>query len=131
MVAKKSAEKIFELRYNGWLANESSSIYLHYGTENWSKISECKMRKLKNCYKTEITVPASVASISFCFRDTDGKWDNNNGNDYWYTPTIGETYSCVEVTPIIKEDKKVVAPTVATRKTATRTCASKKTIKKD
>lgn len=128
MVAKKNTKKTYELRYNGWLANEGSPIYLHYGTENWSEISECKMRKLKNCYKTEITVPSTVTSVSFCFRDTNGKWDNNNGNDYWYTPAIGETYSCVEVN-LMKDESKKTATTA--KKTTAKTCASKKSIKKD
>ena len=119
MVAKKNTEKTYELRYNGWLANEGSPIYLHYGTENWTEISECKMRKLKNCYKTEISVPSTVTSVSFCFRDTNGKWDNNNGNDYWYTPAIGETYSCVEVNLVKNDTKK--AETTKKKATTTKT----------
>ena len=129
MVAKKNTEKTYELKYNGWLADEGSPIYLHYGTENWTEISECKMRKLKNCYKTEISVPSTVTSVSFCFRDTNGKWDNNNGNDYWYTPAIGETYSCVEVN-LVKDDTKKVATTTK-KATTTKTCASKRSTKKD
>ena len=129
MVAKKNTEKTYELKYNGWLADEGSPIYLHYGTENWTEISECKMRKLKNCYKTEISVPSTVTSVSFCFRDTNWKWDNNNGNDYWYTPAIGETYSCVEVN-LVKNDTKKVATTTK-KATTTKTCASKRSTKKD
>lgn len=131
MVAKKSAEKVFELKYNGWLADEGSSIYLHYGTENWTEISECKMRKLKNCYKTEITVPKTVNSISFCFRDNNGKWDNNNGNDYWYTMSIGETYSCVEVTPVVKETKKVTASVASPKELVSKACAKRRASKND
>ena len=129
MVAKKNTEKTYELKYNGWLADEGSPIYLHYGTENWTEISECKMRKLKNCYQTEISVPSTVTSVSFCFRDTNGKWDNNNGNDYWYTPAIGETYSCVEVN-LVKNDTKKAATTTK-KATTTKTCASKRSTKKD
>ena len=129
MVAKKNTEKTYELKYNGWLADEGSPIYLHYGTENWTEISECKMRKLKNCYKTEISVPSTVTSVSFCFRDTNGKWDNNNGNDYWYTPAIGETYSCVEVNLVKNDTKKV--ETTTKKATTTKTCASKRSTKKD
>ncbi len=113
MGTRKSKEKTYELKYTGWLTNENSPIYLHYGTDNWSEISECKMRKLKSCYKTEVTIPAGMTSWSFCFRDSNGNWDNNYGNDYWYTPTIGETYSCVEiaeteVAPKVTKVKKTV-----------------------
>lgn len=118
MNTRKSNEKTYELKYTGWLAeSESTPIYLHYGTQNWTEVSEAKMRKLKGCYKTEITVPA-YTSISFCFRDTNGNWDNNSGNDYWYTPSIGETYSCVEI-----NETTTTTTTPKTCKTTTK-CAS-------
>lgn len=127
MESKKSTEITYELKYTGSLFESESPIYLHYGLENWSEISECKMRKLKNCYKTEVTVPSNATSLSFCFRDSNGNWDNNSGSDYWYTPSIGETYSCVTVAPV---DCK----TTTTKKTETKTCtktSTKKTGKKD
>ena len=129
MGAKKTTEKTYELKYTGWLTEGDSPIYLHYGTGNWTEISENKMRKLKSCYKTEITVPSSVASISFCFRDSNGNWDNNSGNDYWYTPTIGETYSCVEVS-LTDKAPKTVASTVK-KATTTKACTTRKTAKKE
>ena len=115
MGAKKTTEKKYELKYNGWLFENESPIYLHYGWSNWSEVSECKMRKLKNCYKTEITVPADTTDINFCFRDTNGNWDNNYGNDYWYTPAGEETYSCVEVWPV---ENKVASAKCGTAKKA-------------
>lgn len=119
MRAKKTTEKTYELKYNGWLFEKEAPVYLHYGLSNWSEISESKMRKLKKCYKTEITVPADITSLSFCFRDTEGNWDNNGGNDYWYTPAIGETYSCVSISP------------VETKPVATKATTTKKAVKKD
>ena len=131
MSAKKTTDKTYELKYTGWLTEGESPIYLHYGTENWTEVSENKMRKLKNCYKTEITVPSTVASISFCFRDSNGNWDNNSGNDYWYTPAIGETYSCVEIAISNKVEKAATA-TKSAAKSATKTCATrKKAVKKE
>ena len=128
MGAKKSTEKTYELKYNGYLFEGESPIYLHYGLCNWSEISESKMRKLKSCYKTEITIPADTTSLSFCFRDSNGNWDNNSGNDYWYTPAIGETYSCVEVS--LLEDK--VKPTVSVaKKTVSKESVAKKSVKKE
>ena len=127
MGTKKTTDKTYELKYTGWLTEGDSPIYLHYGTENWSEVSENKMRKLKNCYKTEITVPSTVASISFCFRDSNGNWDNNSGNDYWYTPAIGETYSCVEVSLA----DNVASATSTAKKATTRVCSTKKAVKKE
>ena len=98
---KKRKEQTYELRYTGCLTG-APTIYLHYGTENWSDVSEIKMRKLKSCYKTEITVPSGV-DINFCFRDTQGNWDNNWGRDYCYCPKNGENYPEVAVTPCSEE----------------------------
>lgn len=94
---KNNKEQTYELRYTGSLTG-APTIYLHYGTENWSDVSEVKMRKLKSCYKTEITVPYG-ADINFCFRDAQGNWDNNWGKDYYYCPTNGESYPEIAVTP--------------------------------
>ena len=124
MSTKKSTEKTYELKYTGWLTESNNTpIYLHYGTQNWTDVSESKMRKLKSCYKTEITVPAST-SISFCFRDTEGNWDNNAGNDYWYTPSIGETYSCVEITETSTTTTTTTSTVRGTRSTSKTTTPS-------
>lgn len=123
MSTKKNTERTYELKYTGWLTeNTTTPIYLHYGTENWTDVSETKMRKLKGYYKTEITVP-STTSISFCFRDTEGNWDNNSGNDYWYTPSIGETYSCVEIT----DTTSATTTTSSVKTTTTSTRSTRKT----
>ena len=102
MRAKKQTEQNLVLKYTGCL-DGAKSIYLHYGIgDNWDNISECKMRKLKSCYKTEVTIPAG-AELKFCFRDTEGNWDNNYGQDYSYFTANGDTpiniYSAVEVSP--------------------------------
>lgn len=128
MGVKKNTENTYELKYTGWLLENESPIYLHYGIGNWTEIAENKMRKLKSCYKTEITLPADVASVSFCFRDSNGNWDNNAGNDYWYTPAIGETYSSVEIS-LSEKASKVAATTK--RCTASKASTTKKTVKSE
>ena len=95
--SKNNKNQTYELKYTGCLTG-APTIYLHYGTENWTDVTEIKMRKLKSCYKTEITVPTGV-NINYCFRDSQGNWDNNYGNDYNYTPTVCECYPSVEITP--------------------------------
>ena len=78
-----------------------SFIYLHYGIgDNWEGVSECKMRKLKYCYKTEVTIPTG-ADLNFCFRDADGNWDNNFGTNYTYNSYCESTpsYGTVEISP--------------------------------
>ena len=103
-MGRRPKEEVITLKYNGNL-DGAKSIYLHYGIgENWDGVSECKMRKLKYCYKTEVTIPTG-SDLNFCFRDQEGNWDNNCGSNYTfnslneYTPT----YENVEATPLSKK----------------------------
>ena len=106
-MGRKPKEESLELKYNGCL-DGAKTIYLHYGIgENWEGVSECKMRKLKYCYKTEVTIPTGT-DFNFCFRDADGNWDNNYGNNYTYNSENNETptYNSVEVLPCVTKIKK-------------------------
>ena len=103
-MGRRAKEESLTLKYNGCL-DGAKTIYLHYGIgETWDGVAECKMRKLKNCYKTEVTIPTG-ADLNFCFRDQDGNWDNNCGCDYTYNSYNVDTpvYGNVEVAPIIKK----------------------------
>ena len=103
MRAKKIVDQNLVLKYNGILGG-ADAIYLHYGIgAGWDNISECKMRKLKSCYKTEVTIPAGT-ELKFCFRDANGNWDNNFGNDYSYNGEDIELPN-VEVSPYIPKSK--------------------------
>ena len=97
-MGRRPKEENLELKYNGCL-DGAKTIYLHYGIgENWENVTECKMRKLKYCYKTEVTIPTG-SDLNFCFRDAEGNWDNNSGNNYTYNSCNVETpnYNVVEV----------------------------------
>lgn len=84
-MALKKTQSI-ELKYTGNLEG-AKSIYLHYGIgDTWENTTDAKMRKLKSCYKTEVTVPTGT-TLNCCFRDADGNWDNNYGKDYSYEVT--------------------------------------------
>jgi hypothetical protein len=103
-MGRRPKEECITLKYNGTL-DGAKTIWLHYGIgEAWEGVSECKMRKLKYCYKTEVTIPTG-ADLNFCFRDQDGNWDNNSGFDYKYNSlsTTVPTYPSVEVAPITKK----------------------------
>ena len=98
MRTKKNIEENLELRYTGSL-DGAKAIYLHYGYgENWDNITECKMRKLKNCYKAEVTVPTGT-ELRFCFRDGEGNWDNNYGNDYTYISSSSTNSNSISSSP--------------------------------
>ena len=103
MRTKKETNQSLVLKYNGCLGG-ADAIYLHYGIgEGWDNISECKMRKLKTCYKTEVTIPAGV-ELRFCFRDANDNWDNNYGSDYSYNGIAIEGTN-IEVSPYIPKSR--------------------------
>lgn len=106
-MGRRPKEESLELKYNGCL-DGAKTIYLHYGIgENWEDVTECKMRKLKSCYKAEVTIPTG-ADFNFCFRDTEGNWDNNYGNNYTYNScnTATPIYPVVEVAPYVPKATK-------------------------
>ena len=105
MRGKKITSQSISLKYTGCLGG-SDAIYLHYGIgDSWENVTDCKMRKLKSCYKTEVTIPVG-SELKFCFRDGNGNWDNNFGQDYTYSANGGDDapmniYSSVEISPYV------------------------------
>ena len=83
-------EKLIEgrtskLTYKGALATPSTNeVYVHYGFGLlWENIQEIKMDKVDDeTYETEIILAPSFDSISFCFRDGENNWDNNEAKNY-------------------------------------------------
>lgn len=120
-MTKKTAEQTFELKYTGTLAS-TDNVFLHYGYSNWENVSECKMKKLKSCYKAEVTLPSN-AELNFCFRNGCGEWDNNYGSDYCFKPSCNSSsYSFIEV-----KEKNEKVPVACSKNSITKTSASKKT----
>lgn len=128
----KTTGKTYEVKYTGYLMN-SDNMFLHYGYDNWSDVSEKKMRKLKSCYKIEVTVPAETTELNFCFRAGESEWDNNSGNNWNYIPGKKESYEYVEVVAADKATAKksvsTKAKTTTSKAKATSKCATAKTKK--
>ena len=132
---KETGEKMYELKYTGYLMN-SENLYLHYGYTNWSDVSEKKMRKLKSCYKIEVSVPEG-SELNFCFRANENEWDNNYGNNYWYAPNSSENYEFIEITgksaaatkPTAKKTTSTTKKASATKTTSKAKTAAKTTKK--
>jgi len=88
-MGRRPKEENLTLKYNGSL-DGAKTIYLHYGIgDTWEGVDECKMRKLKYCYKTEVTIPTG-ADLNFCFRDQDGNWDNNYYEEYFTVRNVSD-----------------------------------------
>lgn len=119
-MTKSTNDITYEVTYTGALSG-TGNVYLHYGQENWTNVSEKKMRTLKTSCKTEVTLPANC-ELNFCFRNESNTWDNNSGHDYCFIPSSQITYGDVCVTP-----KTSAKSATRTKTTASKTTTTKKT----
>ncbi|MCR5186094.1 MAG: hypothetical protein K6D97_03135 [Clostridia bacterium] len=71
------------LKYNGYLyKNGSDSVTLVYGyDDDWKNTSEKIMTKTDDGFVCKINV-YNFSSLKFCFKNSNGDWDNNFGNNY-------------------------------------------------
>ena len=72
-----------KLSYTGELfENGSEEVYVHYGFGyNWSDLGEMKMEKTDLGFQAEIELLESD-TFNFCFKNSEGQWDNNDGQNY-------------------------------------------------
>ncbi len=69
--------------YKGFLCeNEPEEIYMHCGYGLlWEGLQEIKLLKGVDGYEADVTF-LNCDDVFFCFRDSEGKWDNNDGQNY-------------------------------------------------
>ena len=74
---------VVKISYTGELfQNTSEKVYLHYGFDNeWKDLNEVEMEKTDLGYQAEISLP-EYNTFNFCLKNSDGVWDNNNGQNY-------------------------------------------------
>ena len=120
-MARETNETTYEVTYKGGLTT-SSDVYMHYGYANWSDVSEKKMRKLKTSCKAEITLPTN-SELNFCFRDGSNNWDNNYGNNYYFTPNSDWNYSLVDICAKTSKTTGTTKKTSTTKTKTTTSCA--------
>lgn len=62
--------------------NGSENVIVHYGFgENWENAQEQTMQKSDLGFQADIHVQSNT-KLNFCFRNSNGEWDNNNGSNY-------------------------------------------------
>lgn len=65
--------------------DESKQVYIHYGFGNdWENIVEAEMTKSELGYQIEIDL-IDKPTFNFCFKNENGDWDNNDGDNYIFT----------------------------------------------
>lgn len=62
--------------------NASEKVIIHYGFgNNWDNIADIEMEKTELGFQAEIQL-LEGATFNFCFKNGNGEWDNNNGQNY-------------------------------------------------
>lgn len=62
--------------------NGSEDVIVHYGFgENWEGSADITMQKSELGFQADIYVQPNT-KLNFCFRNSAGEWDNNNGSNY-------------------------------------------------
>lgn len=72
-----------KISYTGALFQDGSEeVFMHYGYGlNWDNVSDIKMEKTELGFQAEIDIIESE-TLNFCFKNSNNKWDNNEGNNY-------------------------------------------------
>ena len=72
-----------KISYVGQLFQDSSNeVSIHYGFgSNWDNVTDIKMEKTELGFQAEIDL-LEGDTFNFCFRNENGNWDNNNGQNY-------------------------------------------------
>lgn len=91
-----------KISYTGKLFQEDSEeVYLHYGFGlNWNDLNEIKMVKTELGFQAEIEL-VSADTLNFCFRDSNGVWDNNNAENYIFP------IETVELSLVVQENNEI------------------------
>lgn len=95
--------------YKGFLFsnNLTSELYISYGYGDlWNNKSEIKMKPSTFGYLATIKIE-SGKNLQFCFRNNQGIWDNNTGENYILPITETTTEDLLSFTPIEKTVKEV------------------------
>lgn len=81
-----------KISYTGTLFQENAEeVFIHYGFDNdWKELNEIQMQKTDLGFQAEIEL-SSYDTFSFCFRDGNNNWDNNNLANYVFPIEKSET----------------------------------------
>ena len=76
-----------KISYTGeFFENGSKETHIHYGFgENWEGLSDIEMEKTELGFQCEIELLGDYTTLNLCFKNENGEWDNNNGQNYVFT----------------------------------------------
>ncbi len=82
---KLVANTTVKISYTGKLfQDQADEVFIHYGFGvSWENLKDVKMDKTDLGFQAEITLDDSD-TLSFCFNDGQGNWDNNDNQNYTF-----------------------------------------------
>ncbi len=84
-----------EIRYDGLLTRSGADdVYLHAGfgiNNDWENVMDIKMEKSGQAWRTDCAIKTDKR-FYFCFHDSAGNWDNNNGQNWSFEVHNGNLY---------------------------------------
>lgn len=82
---KLVANSTVKISYSGKLFQDAAEeVFIHYGFGlNWENLTDVKMEKTELGFQAEIALN-DAESLSFCFNDGNGNWDNNDNQNYTF-----------------------------------------------
>ncbi len=82
---KLVANSTVKISYTGKLFQDAAeAVFIHYGFGlNWENLTDVKMEKTELGFQAEIALN-DAESLSFCFNDGNGNWDNNDNQNYTF-----------------------------------------------
>lgn len=94
-----------KISYAGKLfQDESEEVFIHYGFGlEWNDLGEVKMEKTELGFQAEIEL-LSGETFNFCFKNENGEWDNNDGQNYIFP------IEKVELALVAQEETTLDAP---------------------
>lgn len=94
-----------KISYAGKLfQNDSEEVFIHYGFGlEWNDLGEVKMEKTELGFQAEIELLSSE-TFNFCFKNENGEWDNNDGQNYIFP------IEKVELALVAQEETTLDAP---------------------
>ena len=72
-----------KISYTGkFYQDNSEKVTIHYGFGNeWNHLNDIEMEKTELGFQTEVEL-LDGDTFSFCFKNENDEWDNNDGNNY-------------------------------------------------
>ena len=83
-----SVNQELTLYYHGFLSHSPELTIVYGFSQTWQHTTETPMIKTENGFSIKIKL-LNFDSFHFCFRDSNGQWDNNHNNNY-ITPILPE-----------------------------------------